>query len=102
MTEVKHNPPWKAKAAPRYNKARKKLRTNFKAILQKEEDKILINPYKGEKKTGILKNTWVEKFKANNDQYLIAYEIDENFHYVIFLDIGQHENFYRNLEKYIK
>lgn len=102
MTEANSHHSRTGKAVHRYNKARKKLVENIKRILEIEEDNILVNPYKGERKTGILKNVWVEKFKADKDQYLIAYEIDDNEHCVIFLSIGQHENFYRDLEKYLK
>jgi len=45
---------------------------------------------------------WVEKFLAQNDQYLVAYEIDDKNRIVTFLDIGQHEHSYRDLEKYRK
>jgi len=44
----------------------------------------------------------VEKFPAQNDQYLVAYEIDDKNRIVTFLDIGQHEHSYRDLEKYRK
>ena len=45
---------------------------------------------------------WVEKFPAQNDQYLVASEIDDKNRIVTFLDIGQHEHSYRDLEKYRK
>jgi len=93
---------WKAAAYPRYNKRRKKLSWQLKKLLTAEEDKILANPQKGDRKRGALRNVWVEKFQAQNDQILIAYEIDEQNRQVNFMDVGQHENFYRDLEKYLK
>ena len=93
---------WKALAAPRYNRRRKKLTPEIRRLLTQEEDRILEDPHKGGRKRGVLKDVWVEKFKAQDDQYLVAYQIDEKAHGVIFLDIGQHENFYRDLEKHIK
>lgn len=93
---------WKALAAPRYNSRRKKLTLQIRRLLTKEEDKILEDPHKGDRKHGALKDVWVGKFKAQNDQYLIAYQIDEKSESVVFLDVGQHENFYRDLEEYVK
>jgi len=63
---------------------------------------VLQDPYKGERKRGLLKNIWVEKFPAQNGQYLLAYEIVEKDQVVIFYDVGQHEGFYRELERYRK
>ena len=63
---------------------------------------ILQDPYRGDRKRGTLSNVWVEKFPAQNDQYLVASEIDDKNRIVTFLDIGQHENFDRDLEKYRK
>ncbi len=63
---------------------------------------MLQDPRKGDRKRGPLRDVWVEKFKAQSDQYLIAYLIDESAEVVTFLDIGQHENFYRDLERYLK
>lgn len=93
---------WQALAAPRCNKARHKLSTRLLEALNAEQNKILKNPYKGDRKKGALKNVWVEKFQAENDQFLIAYEIDGKRKQVIFLDIGQHENFYRDLQRYLR
>jgi len=44
----------------------------------------------------------VEKFKAENDQWLMAYEIRARDHVVIFHAVGQHENFYRDLTKHVQ
>lgn len=102
MTEIKNNPSWGAIAAPRYNKQRKKLIQGIKHALQLEEDKIIKDPHQGERKIGSLKEVWVKKFKVVHNQYLLAYKIDEKQHIVIFLAVGQHENFYRDLQKYLK
>ena len=44
----------------------------------------------------------MEKFKAENDQWLVAYEIRERENLVVFHAVGQHENFYRDLTKHVK
>ncbi|MBI4278067.1 MAG: type II toxin-antitoxin system RelE/ParE family toxin [Armatimonadetes bacterium] len=71
-------------------------------ILDEEQKKILEDPRQGERKRGALQDVWVWKFRAQNDQYLLAYLISEKDTSVIFLDIGQHENFYRDLERHLK
>lgn len=71
-------------------------------VLNDVQSRILQDPRTGGRKRGVLKNVWVEKFPAQNDQYLVTYEIDEKNDLVIFLDVGQHENFYRDLEKYLR
>lgn len=93
---------WKAQAAPRYNRRRKRLSKVVHQALNEEQARILQDPRKGDRKRGPLRDVLVEKFKAENDQYLIAYLIDEGAEVVTFLDIGQHENFYRDLGRYLK
>ena len=94
--------PWRGQAVPRYNKRRKKLPLEVQRALNDVQTAILKDPFVGEKKRGALSSVWVEKFRAQDDQYLVAYEIDEKVQTVTFLDIGQHENFYRDLERYRK
>lgn len=94
--------PWTAQAVPRYNKARKRLSTAVKTELNKVQAQILQDPYRGDRKKGALRNVWVEKFKAENDQFLLAYTIDEKKREVVFYDIGQHENYYRDLTRYLQ
>lgn len=93
---------WTGKAVPRYNKRRKRLSLEVRRILNDVQAQILQDPHRGDPKRGALKKIRVEKFKAEHDQYLVGYEIVEKEHIVVFYDIGQHENFYRDLEKYLK
>jgi mRNA-degrading endonuclease RelE of RelBE toxin-antitoxin system len=79
---------WKGRAAPRYNRRRKRLSRAVRETLNAEQASILQDPRKGDRKRGALRDVWVEKFKAGNDQYLIAYFIDEKTETVTFLDIG--------------
>lgn len=92
--------PWEARAVPRYNTRRKKLPPEVRRILNEAQAKILEDPFRGDRKRGALSTVWVEKFQAVNDQYLLAYEIDDKNHVIIFYDVGQHEGFYRELERY--
>ncbi len=95
--------PWTALAVPRYNKARKRLKLDaLRTALNKVQAAILQNPFVGDRKGGALRDVWVEKFQAENDQFPVAYGIDEQKREVTFLDIGQHENYYRDLQRYLK
>lgn len=93
---------WKADAVPRYGKRRKKLPRAIRQTLNDEQGKILADPYRGERKKGALADIWVVKFNAENDQYLLAHAMDEQAEMITFWDIGQYENFYRDLERHRK
>ena len=66
------------------------------------EDEIALNPYFSEKKKWDLKEVFVKKFSLLGDEYLLAYKVNKREREVIFLAIGGHENFYRDLKKYFK
>ncbi|MBI3077206.1 MAG: type II toxin-antitoxin system RelE/ParE family toxin [Deltaproteobacteria bacterium] len=40
------------------------------------------------------------KFKLGPHQYLLAYEFSPKLNQITLLDVGVHENFYRDLQKY--
>ena len=65
-------------------------------------DLICENASLGTQKSGDLRRVWVHKFNLLGQQYLLAYSIDENAMIVTFLAIGGYENFYRDLNKYLK
>jgi mRNA interferase RelE/StbE len=94
-------PPRTALAAPRFIKAKKKLPEVVQLETDKQVHNILEDPMIGEKKSGVLKDVRVEKFKANDRQYLLAYIFDEKTNAVEFLDIGVHENYYKDLSGYL-
>lgn len=93
---------WKGLAAPRCNKRRRRLPASVLEALNDVQAQILQTPARGERKRGVLRDIWVEKFKAANDQYLVAYAIDDERRAVVFYDVGQHENFCRDLSKYLR
>ena len=43
----------------------------------------------------------VVKFKGAAQQLLLAYEFDEKANVIEVLDVGPHENFYRDLQQYL-
>lgn len=94
--------PFKVEAAPRFNRTAKKLPPNVKKVLDEEVRRIAVNPYKGDRKKGVLRDVFVEKFEAANDQWLLAYRVKEKEQTVQLLAIGLHENFYRDLSRYLQ
>ena len=92
--------PYTALAVPRYNKQRRRLAKGVAARLDAAQAAILQDPHRGDRKKEQLRDVWVEKLKADHDQWLVAYEIDPKARTVTFLAIGQHENFYRDLKRF--
>ena len=89
-------------AYPRYNRIKKRFPSLFREKLNETEDEIAINPSLGEEKKGDLKGIRVYKFKVFDQQILLAYQVDKDKKEVIFVAIGGHENFYRDLKQYLK
>ena len=77
----------------RFNKARK-------LILDEQIRLIVKNPAIGNQKNGDLKEVFVHKFRIQEDQYLLAYRLKEES--LQLLMIGPHQNYYRDLKKYLK
>ncbi len=86
----------------RFGKAKRRLPPKGQLALDEEVKKILENPLVGEMKTGTLKGVRVVKFKLGPLQLLLAYEFNDRRNVVELLDVGPHENFYRDLEAYQK
>ena len=61
-----------------------------------------MDPFIGVEKTGTLRGIRIYKFKAFDQLILLAYEVDMVGRDVIFIAVGGHENFYRDLEQYLK
>lgn len=71
-----------------------------KATLDREVKKIVEDPGIGEEKKGDLKGAFVHKFKFKTTQYLLAYrKVSSDLELVM---IGPHENYYRDLQQYLK
>ena len=78
----------------------KKFTKKQKQQLDKQIKIIAKNPAIGSEKKGDLRGVFVHKFKMNSDLYLLAYRIvDENLE---LITIGSHENYYRDLQLYLK
>ena len=61
----------------------------------------LADPLSGEPNVGALKGVRVVTFKVGPQQLLLAYQFDARRNVVEVLDVGPHESFYRELQKYL-
>lgn len=78
----------------------KKFNETQKLQLDKQVKLILEDPTIGAEKKGDLRGVHVYKFKIRTIQYLLAYRIVEDNLELIM--IGPHQNYYRDLKKYLK
>ncbi len=86
--------------SPVFAKQKKKLPKQQIKDLDKAVKHIFSIPTIGDMKVGDLQGIRVYKYKSNKQQMLLAYEIVES---TLFLyTFGSHENFYRDLKKYLQ
>ena len=78
----------------------KKLTKAEKTTLDTEIKKIIAKPEVGIEKKGDLRGVFVHKYKIKSAQHLLAYRFTQTSLELIIL--GPHENYYRDLKKYIK
>jgi mRNA-degrading endonuclease RelE of RelBE toxin-antitoxin system len=83
-----------------FEKKVKRMSKSEKDTLDREIRKIAENPSVGEEKKGDLRGVFVHKFKLKTTQYLLAYrKVGVDLELVM---IGPHENYYRDLKRYLK
>jgi mRNA-degrading endonuclease RelE of RelBE toxin-antitoxin system len=78
----------------------KKFNQAQKMILDEQIKLILENPDIGDEKKGDLSEVYVYKFNIKSIQVLLAYRFNEDQLELIM--IGPHQNYYRDLKKYLK
>jgi len=83
-----------------FEKRVKKFNQAQKMILDEQIRLIRDNPDIGEEKKADLSAVYVHKFKIKRIQYLLAYRFNEEQLELIM--IGPHQNYYRDLKKYLK
>jgi hypothetical protein len=83
-----------------FRKFVKKQPRAFQLIIEDEVEKISTTPALGTTKKGDLAPFQVHKFLHKGQEYLMAYRWEDNI--LIFYMIGSHENFYRDLKRYVK
>ena len=87
--------------APRFGRAKKRLPAAAQLVVDEAVRGLLAEPLSGEPKTGALKGVRVVKCKVGTLQLLLAYQCDAKRNVIEVLDVGPHENFYRELQKYL-
>ena len=87
--------------APRFGKAKKRLPPAAQLSLDEAVKGVKADPLSGEPKTGALKGVREVKFKVGQQQLLLAYQLNARRNVVEVLDVGPHENFYKELQKYM-
>jgi len=85
---------------PPFRKFVKKQTRPTQLAVEDEIERISENPAIGETKLGDLQSIKVHKFKFQKQSFLIAYRHAEPD--IVFYLIGTHENFYRDLKRYLK
>jgi plasmid stabilization system protein ParE len=85
---------------PPFKKYVKRQARPLQLSIEDEIEKILENPEMGETKKRDLGEFRVHKFAFKKQKLIIAYQVLTNE--ILFYMVGPHENFYRNLKKYVK
>ena len=85
--------------APLFAREKKKLNKTQRKKIDEAVKTIMTDPAVGRTKSGDLQGVRIYKYKLGNKQILLAYEVVDSTLYLY--TFGSHENFYRNLNKYI-
>ena len=83
-----------------FRKFVKKQTRAFQLVIEDEVEKICSGAEQGGIKKGDLAGLKVHKFTFSKRPYLIAYTMEGSD--IFFYMVGVHENFYRELKKYMK
>ena len=78
----------------------KKFNQAQKMALDEQIKLIIEDPTIGTEKKGDLSEVYIHKFKIKTIQYLLAYRYSDELLELIM--IGPHQNYYRDLKKYVK
>lgn len=85
---------------PRFKKYVKKLPLHLQQVILDAVECVVANPDSGELKKGDLAGFRVYKFNMVRQLIMMAYKF-ENDSIVLYM-VGPHENFYKDLKKYLK
>ena len=83
---------------PPFKKFVKKQTRSFQLVI--EDEVVIQNPLAGEGKKGDLTGFRIHRFSYQGQKFLLSYVIRTEE--IVFFTIGSHENFYRELKKYLK
>ena len=83
-----------------FEKRIRRMHKQEKEVLDREIRNISEEPSIGEEKRGDLRGIFVHKFRIKAVEYLLAYRmVGEDLELIM---IGPHENYYRDMKKYLK
>jgi len=85
---------------PRFKKYVKKLPHHFQQVVLDAVEDVLADPNVGELKRGDLEGFRVHKFTMVRQLTLMAYKVENDS--LVLYQVGPHENFYKNLKKYLR
>lgn len=85
-----------------FDRIKKKLPPVLRDEVDKQVRAICQDPFLGERKRRDLSGVFVHKFRLAGQFHLLAYWVDEPEETVTLLALGGHENFYRDLKRYLK
>lgn len=83
----------------RFRQASKRLHANQKRDLDTAVRSIIEDTAIGQQKTGDLAGVRVHKFRMANQLVLLAYVYAADDNTLTLVDLGSHENFYRDLKR---
>lgn len=89
-------------AYPKYNRTKKKFPSLLVSFINNAENEVAKNPSVGTQKRGDLKGVYIYKFTPIDQELLLAYEVNSKKRKIIYIAVGGHENFYRDLKRYLK
>ena len=78
----------------------KKLPRQFQQVILDTVEEVLADPKVGQLKKGDLEGFRVHKFTMGRQLTLIAYKVENDS--LVLYQVGSHENFYKNLKRYLK
>ena len=85
---------------PRFKRYVKKLPRQFQQAILDTVEEVLADPNVGQLKKGDLEGFRVHKFTMGRQLTLIAYKVENDS--LVLYQVGSHENFYKNLKRYLK
>ena len=85
---------------PPFRKFVKKQTRPFQLVIEDEVEKVAINPEAGKPKKGDLTGVRVHIFSHNRKKFFSACRLRKTE--IAFFMIGPHENFYRELKRYLR
>jgi len=89
-------------ASPSFTRIAKKLHAKDKQVLDEAIQWIAANHLSGDEKKGDLAGVFIYKFKLNQQETLLNYELKPDKFKpsaLVLLAVGQHENFYAALKR---